>query len=224
MARYLSENLRVTVEWIATQTVSVSHKSYDVKRYVELSEACSIYESLGVPTPFRIPSARLLPRQSFHQITTGRLLGSPTQWARVPYHRVNFVDDLCGDITAVSSLQFRGQILVTRIRAMLDVEVGEIASNLASLARLRSAKELPTVCGLVRAMAGTVQGRPRRPDEALQFSQYFLMRIVIPATAREVDEMAESLRREFAALLIGTHNADTLTGDLVDKVFEASHD
>lgn len=224
LARYLLEKLRVTVEWIATQKVSVSHESYDAKRYVESSEACGIYEGLGVPAPLQVPSSKLIPRQSFHQITTAQLPGLPAQRARVPYHRVNFVDDLYGDLTAVSSLEFRGQVLVTRVRAMLDLKVGELGSTVASLGRLRSAKELPAVCGLIRAMAGTVQGRPRRPDRALSFSQYFLMRIVIPATAREVDEMAEALRSEFAALLIGTLNTDTLTGDLVDKVFEASQE
>lgn len=225
MARNLLKRLRVTCEWIAAHTVSAAHESYDLEKYMASSGSPGIYEQLGIRTPFRINSTKLLPRPSFHQIVTKDLPGLKTQRARLAYHSAALADGFPGDITSISAFLFRGRVLVTRIRAMLDVEfASDVESTIASLVKLRSAKQIPAVGALIRATAGAVEGRPRRPSPTLSFDQYFAMRIAVPGRAWDIDEMVRTLRPQLAALLIGTHNAHMLKQDLVDRVFDSNRE
>lgn len=224
MARYLSENVGVTVEWVTTRQVLATHDSYRLERYLETTGPARIYDRLGVAQPYRVAAAELMPLPRFHQLATRDLDGVPRGRARLPYHSA-LLGQYNGEVNSVSALLFKGETLVTRVKATLEVEVTrDLRSTLAGLIRLRSAKGLTVAKGLSRAIAETAQGRPRHYRRTSQSEDYFAMRIRLPLKFHDLDAAVDDLRAELVALLIGADNSVMLQPGLVDRVIGASED
>lgn len=224
LARYLSEKIEVAVEWVTAGQVVATHDSYRLGRYFDEAWPARIYDRLGVAQPYRVAAAELVPLPRFHQLATRELEGVPRGRARLPYHSALFGQHQ-GEVNSVSALLFKGETLVTRVKATLEVEVRhDLRSTLSELIRLRSAKESTVAKGLSQAITETAQGRPRHYRRASQSDDYFAMRLRLPLKFGDLDAAVDEMRTELVALLIGTENAVTLQPGLVDRVFGASED
>lgn len=225
MARDLSEKLRVSIEWIASHPVAATHDAFDLTNYFESSQSTDTYDKLAIATPFRVAASKLLPKQSFHQIVTRRLPGLQEERARVPYPSVTLTKHFTGEVAAISAFLFKGQILVTRVRAGLEVDThAGLEGALSSLGEIRSPKEVPVAKGLIQGIANAVQGRPRNPASKVSFDHYFALRIRLPHNARELDELVVELRKPLVALLVGTHHPSMLNDEVVEKVWESNRE
>jgi len=223
-ACYLSDQLKVRVEWLAVHQVEGDCKlDSAATKYLSLTPHTGLFSQHDLAPYLWITPRRLTPKQGFHRLATRRNDDIEGEFVRTPYAGVKFSNRLAGEVTSVTGEFFPGGILLTRIGAKLQIPLGlRVQDALHDLLSVRSPKSVTSVDGLVRAMAGFVAGRPRLTDNALAYDSFFSMHISLPEGVGDFDKALEGIRQDLVALLIGTERAHLLQSDLVDAVYDAS--
>ena len=203
--------------------LATHHEGYDPGRYVSVVNDDGVYDRLGMSPSFRLAYRKVEPLQPFHQILTGQTSDFLVPRARVPYPSIALSNGVHGKITAVSGRVFRGQVLVSRVRATCDLPiVDSLEETISSLSPLRSAKGDSIVSRTMRAMSGTLQGRPRRHNRSQDFNQYYAMQVELPCSSTSIDRIVDAHSDRLVALLVGAPDHNTLGREVVQRVIQAS--